>query len=221
MSADAFRRAIPGAQAVAVLGRRARGAFEIDEWGLDPEFVSLVDPFLAARWDIEVTGASLPAVGAAVLVCNQRFGISEPWVLARGVRRATNRFVRTVGVPDVAGAGPLFRRFGGVLDRTDEVAGLLDAGHLVGVPLAREVRSRDRAGVADVDRLGAALASGAPVVPVALVGREFGRSWRVVIGTPLDVPATGGSLAAADLAEAARHAVQDLLDDALPASWWF
>ena len=47
------------------------------------------------------------------------------WVLARGIRRASGRFVRTVGVPDRAPVGPFLRRFGGVLDRTDEVTGRL------------------------------------------------------------------------------------------------
>ncbi|QXC59259.1 hypothetical protein KSP35_12665 [Aquihabitans sp. G128] len=221
MNVDAIRRGIPGAQALALLQRRARGEFDIDEWGLDPDLVALADPIFAARWDIEVSSAEqLPAVGGAVLVCNRRFGISEPWVLARGVRQATGRFVRTVGVPDVAPVGPFVRRFGGVLDRTDEIAGLLRAGQLVGLPTSRSLRSRVDAGTLEVARLEAALATGAPVVPVALVGRETGRAWRIAIGEPVAIPAAGGPLAAAELAETTRHAVQTLLDDALPASWW-
>ena len=124
--------------------RRARGAFDIDEWGLDPELVALANPIFGLRWDIEVRGGDqLPAVGGAVLVFNRRFGVSEPWVVARGIRQATGRFVRTVGVPDVAPVGPFIRRFGGVLDRTDEIAGLLRAGQLVGLPMSRALRSPD------------------------------------------------------------------------------
>ncbi len=59
------------------------------------------------------------------------------------------------------------------------------------------------------------------LVPVALVGREVGRSWRIVVGAPVPYDADGGPLAAAELAEATRGAVQVLLDEALPTSWWF
>lgn len=221
MTVDAIRRGVPGATAVASLRRRAAGAFDIDEWGLDPELVALADPVLALRWDLEVTGAErLPAVGGVVLVFNRRLGVSEPWVLARGVRQATGRFVRTTGVPDVAPLGPFLRRFGGVLDRTDEIAGLLRAGQLVGLAMARNVRTRERTGRLDVEQLEASLATGTPVVPVALVGREAGRAWKVVIGEPVAPPAGAGPLAAAELAEATRSAVQALLDDALPSSRW-
>lgn len=222
MSLDAVRRGLPGAELAMQLQRRARGATDVDEWGLDPELVALANPVLGLRWDIEVHGAhQLPAVGGAVLVFNRRFGISEPWVLARGIRRATGRFVRTVGVVDVAPVGPFVRRFGGVLDRPDEIAGLLRAGQLVGLPMSRDLRSRERVGELEVDRLEAAIETGAPVVPVALVGREVGRSWRIVVGEPVPPLEDGGPLAAAELAESTRMAAQVLLDEALPTSWWF
>jgi len=205
---------------VARLGRRARGGYDVDEWGLDPDLVDLSNPVFSLRWDIEVVGADrLPVVGGAVLVFNRRFGVSEPWVLARGIRQGCGRFVRTVGVPDVAPVGPFLRRFGGVLDRTDEIAGLLRAGQLVGLATSRHLRSSDAVGDLEVTRLEAALATGSPVVPVALVGRELGRAWRVVVGDPV-TPSGGGPLDAAELAESTRSAVEALMDDALPASWW-
>lgn len=220
MNAGAIGRGVPGARTVAAIRRRLRGAYDMDEWGLDPELVALADPAFALRWDIHVSGAeSLPTVGGAVLVCNRRVGLSEPWVLARGIRQATGRFVRPVGTPDVAPVGPLVRRFGGVLDRTDEVAGLLRAGQLVGLPMARGLRTRERTGHLEVDRIDAALATGSPLVPVALVGREVGRAWRVVVGEPLAPPVDGGPLGAAELAEAATAAVQELLDATLAPPW--
>lgn len=222
MSVDAVRRGVPGAAFAVQLGRRARGAYAVDEWGLDPDLVAVADPVLGVRWEIDVQGADrLPAVGGAVLVFNRRLGVSEPWVVARGIRRATGRFVRTVGVPDVAPVGPFLRRFGAVLDRPDEIAGLLRAGQLVGLPMARDLRSRERVGSLDVERLEAAIATDRPVVPVALVGRELGRTWRIVVGEPVPYDAEGGPLAAAELAEATRGAVQVLLDESLPTSWWF
>jgi hypothetical protein len=222
VTVDAVRRGVPGAALAVQLGRRARGAYAVDEWGLDPDLVSVADPLLGLRWELQVQGADrLPAVGGAVLVFNRRLGVSEPWVLARGIRQATGRFVRTVGVPDVAPVGPLLRRFGGVLDRTDEIAGLLRAGQLVGLPMTRDLRSRERVGHLDAERLEAAIATDRPVVPVALVGREVGRAWRIVVGSPVPYDAEGGPLAAAELAEATRSAVQVLLDESLPTSWWF
>lgn len=225
MSVDALRRGLPGASLVGPLGRRLRGANEVDDWGLDPELVALVDPVSALRWEIDVLGAErLPAVGAAVLVFNRRWGVSEAWVLARGIRQASGRFVRTVGVPDggpVGGVvGPVLRRFGGVLDRTDEIAGLLRAGQLVGLPAGRGIRAREQVGGLDVERIDASIDTGAPLVPVALVGRELGRRWQVIVGAPIPPPVGGGPLAAVELAEATRRAVQVLLDEALPSSRW-
>jgi hypothetical protein len=221
MSADAVRRGVPGASVAVQLQRRLAGGADVDEWGLDPDLVSLANPVLGLRWDIEVIGAEqLPAVGGAVLVFNRRFGASEPWVLARGIRQATGRFVRTVGVPDVAPIGPFLRRFGGVLDRTDEVAGLLRAGQLVGLPTSRDLRTRERVGTLAVERLEAAIEVGCPVVPVALVGRELGRSWKLVVGRPVAPVTDGGPLAAAELADAVHGEAQVLLDESLPTSWW-
>lgn len=219
MSSGSVLGSVPGSSALATLRRRVAGTHDVDEWGLDPDLIALAEPLAALRWDVVVEHVDrLPGVGGALLVYNRRFGVSEPWVLARGVRRASGRFVRTVGVPDVAPVGPALRRFGGVLDRTDEITGLLRAGQLVGLPLTRDLRGRERAGRLEVDRLEAAIASASPVVPMALVGHEIGRAWRLIIGRPI-APATKGPLAAAELAETTHHGVQTLLDDALPRTW--
>ncbi len=204
------------------LRRRMAGDFNVDEWGLDPELVALVDSVFGLRWNISVSGADrIPKVGGAVVVFNRRLGVSEPWVVARGIRQATGRFVRTVGAPDVVAAGPLLRRFGAVLDRPDEVAGLLRAGQLVGLPMRRDVLNREHVGRLEVGRIRAALETGSPVVPVATVGREMGRDWQLVVGDPVRLRRKAGPLAAQELAEATRSVVQELLDENLPANWWW
>lgn len=221
MIGEAVRRGLPGAASAAQIGRRLRGAYEIDDWGLDPSLVTLSDPLFGLRWDIEVLGADhLPTVGGAVLVFNRRLGVSEPWVLARGIRQASGRYVRTVGMPDVAPVGSILRRYGAVLDRTDEIAGLLRAGQLVGLPMGHSVRSRERVGRLTVERLDAAIDTESPVIPVAMVGREIGRSWRIVVGAPVAPHRRGGPLAAVELAEQVQARAQDLLDESLPSSWW-
>lgn len=202
------------------LRRRIQGSYDIDEWGLDPELVATTEPLVSLRWDTEVTvDGHIPSSGGAVLVFNRRVGVSEPWVLARGIRRATGRFVRTVGVPDHAPLGPFLRRFGAVLDRPDEIEGLLSAGQLVGLPLSRCLTNEEQAGSIELDRLEAVLVSGVPVIPVALVGREIGRRWRVVVGAPVPTATRGGAVSAAELAERTTAAVQELLNDAVPAGW--
>lgn len=204
------------------LRRRMAGDFNVDEWGLDPELVALADSVFGLRWSISVSGADrIPSVGGAVVVFNRRLGVSEPWVVARGIRQATGRFVRTVGAPDVAAFGPLLRRFGAVLDRPDEVAGLLRAGQLVGLPMRRDVLNREHVGRLEVGRIRAALETGSPVVPVATVGREMGREWQLVVGNPVRLRRKAGPLAAQELAEATRSVVQELLDENLPANWWW
>ena len=202
-----------------LLRRRLDGSYSVDEWGLDTDLVQLVSPLLAVRWQIAVQGAdALPDDGPAVLVFNRRFGISEPFVVARGVRHATGRYVRAAGAPDLAPIGPALRRMGAVLARPDELAGLLRADHMVAVGLHATVRRRHHAGAPPAELLAPALATGAPVFPVAVTGRELGRRWCLVVGPSIDRPATRGPLAVEELADRARAGVQALLDDQYPPS---
>jgi len=206
---------------VEVARRRIRGEYVIDEWGYDADLVDLLDPIVSLRWHVEVVAEELlPAAGPAVLVVNRRFGVSEPFVLARGVRRATGRRVRFLGIPDVAPLGPFLRRVGGAVARPDELASLLRAGHLCVLPLRRDLMQRRVAGALAPEALGPALELGVPVIPVALVGRELVGRWQVLVGEPLPPPPGPGPLALAELAEAAHDSVQGLLDEAFPPRWW-
>lgn len=199
--------------AATILRHRIDGDHPVDEWGLDPELVDFFAPVVALRWRIRVDGAEhLPAVGPAMVVFNRHIGVSEAFVCARGLREATGRFIRPVGAPDVAVIGPALRRFGLVQSQPDEVTGLLRAGEVVAVPLQREVLHHRRAGAAPVDHLARALIAGVPVVPVAVVGWEAGRTWRLLVGEPLPEPAGRGPLGIGELAEAARTSIQGLID---------
>jgi hypothetical protein len=200
-----------------LLRRRFDGAYTVDEWGLDADLVQLLSPLLAVRWHVTVDGAdALPADGPALLVFSRRFGLSEPFVVSRGVRHTTGRYVRVAGAPDIAPVGPALRRLGAVLARPDELAGLLRADHLVAVGLGATPRHRHHAGRPPLDLLAPALATGAPVFPVGVTGHELGRRWRLVIGPPVERPATRGPLAAEELADRARAGVQALLDEQFP-----
>jgi hypothetical protein len=205
---------------VDVARRRWHGTNVVDPWGLDADLLELVDPLLDLRWSISTEGAEgIPAEGPAVVVANRRFGISEPLVLGRALRRTTGRTARILGVPDVAPIGPVLRRLGGAVDRPEELAALLRAGELVMVGLGVSIRWRHRAGSLDPRALEPALRQRVPVIPAAVIGQEVGRNWRVVVGEALPLPAGAGPLAVAELAESARAGVQSLLDEALPPRW--
>lgn len=205
-----------------LLRRRWEGTNPVDEWGLDPDLVDFVSPLLWLRWRIDVEEAQrLPAQGPAMVVFNRRWGLSEAAVVTRGLRKATGRFIRPLGVPDVALFGPLARRFGAVQSLADQVAGLLKAGEVVAVPLDREMVHRHHAGPAPLDHLTPAVVGGVPVIPVAAVGREVGRRWRLLVGEPVAPTPARGPLAVAELGDAVRRDVQRLLDRALPPSLLF
>lgn len=195
--------------------RRVEGTHEIDEWGLDADLIEAISPLIGLRWSVEPQWIErIPTSAPAVLVHNRALGLSEAVVLARGVRQATGRHVRTAGIVDVPPVATVGRALGAVADRPDELRGLLRAGELVGLPLSRVARLRPRAGRLDRHSLAPALDTGALVIPVALVGREIGRRWRLLVGHPIEHPPGKGPLAVAELADAARAGVQTLLDEA-------
>jgi 1-acyl-sn-glycerol-3-phosphate acyltransferase len=205
----------------AAVRARAGGAYTVDPWGYDPDLVELVDPVSGLIWPVRVSGAErLPGSGPAVLVANRRLGLVEPFVVARGLRLATGRRVRFLGIPDVALLGPALRRAGGAIARPEELAALLRAGQVCLLPLSR-CRSRWVAGTLPPETLAPALALGAPVVPVAVTPPGLTGPWRVWVGEPVPAPVGRGPLALAEMAEAVREGVQALLDEAHPPRWPF
>ena len=102
----------------AIVRRRIDGTHPIDEWGLDPDVIEACSPLVGLRWSVETQWVErVPDDGGAVLVHNRVLGLSEAVVLARGIRRATGRHVRTAGLPDVPPVATLGRAFGAVVDR--------------------------------------------------------------------------------------------------------
>lgn len=209
--------------ALHVVRRRVDGQYAVDAWGHDADLVTTADPLLRARYRIEVMGTDrLESIGPLVVVANQHLGISEGTVVAEAVRRHVGAAVRAANLLDVPLLGSLQRRFGAVLPRRDEVTGLLREGGIVAVMAAPNPRNRLRAGRIDPSLMAAAVDLGAPVLPVAVLGSELGRSWRVWVGHRLASDRGRGPLAAVEVADDARRAVQDLLDAAepLPSRWW-
>jgi 1-acyl-sn-glycerol-3-phosphate acyltransferase len=185
---------------------------------MDPELVGLARALAPLRWSVTVGGADhVPAEGPALLVANRRMLAGTPLLVAASIGRATGREVRFTGIADIAPFGPALRRVGGVLARPDEVAGLLRDGQLPAVWC--EARSSKRVGAAPEPFLAAAMATSAPVLPVAVIAPPFVRRVRVEVGPPVEPRRRTGPLAAAELADAVRDAIQRIVDEASPPSW--
>jgi hypothetical protein len=203
---------------LSVLGRQATGSNDVDPWGMDPELVDLARSLAAVRWSITVGGVDhVPATGPALLVANRRVLAATPLLVAAAIGRATGREVRFTGIVDIAPVGPALRRVGGVLARPDEVAGLLRDGQLPAVWCA--ARSSKRVGAAPEPFLAAAMSTGAPVLPVAVIAPPLVRRVRVEVGPPVAPRRRTGPLAVAELADAVRDAIQRIVDEASPPSW--
>jgi hypothetical protein len=118
--------------------------------------------------------------------------------------------------------GTVLRRLGTAVNTPPELAGLLRAGHLVGIPLGWRPRlGPRRAGNLSPETIGPAIALDVPVLPVAVVGGELSGRWRVFIGEPVGRPKSRGPLALAEVADGVRAGVQALLDEAFPPNHLF
>lgn len=196
--------------------RRFGGRYPTDPWGLDPQVCDLVYPALGPFVRVDMHGDEhIPRTGAAVLVSNRGFGVAEPAVLTVAVRTAVQRRLRMAGLPSVPLVSGFARRLGAIVAEPRDVAGVVRAGHLVGVTLA-PTWLRTGAGTPPLPLVGAM--TRAPVIPVAVKpGGPLGtavRAWRVRVGPPvvLEEPLEPGDpLAAAQLAEHVRDAVAALL----------
>jgi 1-acyl-sn-glycerol-3-phosphate acyltransferase len=176
-------------RAVDAAARRLRGDYEEDEWGYDPSFAAAAEPvlgFLYDRWwRVTATGTEhIPREGRALLVANHA-GVL-PWdaaMTAAAVRRGgVQRDARFLvldwafGLPWVSVA---IRRAGGVPASPYNALRLLEQDHLVmvfpegakgvGKPWSERYRLQrfGRGGFVEL-----ALRTGAPIIPVAIVGSE-------------------------------------------------
>jgi hypothetical protein len=196
--------------------RRVAGTYAVDPWGLDADLVELVSPLADVRWAIDVDGAKhVPSEGPALVVFNRRWGLSEPPVVALGLQRATGRSLRLAAAVDMAPVGPLLRRFGATIASPAEIGSLLRAGEVVGEALGRVPGRGRHTGGLRPEAVELALAHGAPVLPLAVVGHELGRRWRLVVGPPVG-PADDslGPRLLAELVDQVRVTIQGLLDGA-------
>ncbi len=170
--------------------RRLEGDYQEDEWGFDEEFVRLVEPafdFLYDRWwRVKATGVeNVPSHGRALLAANHA-GIL-PWdatMMSIAIMREHPlpryaRFLVLNWAFELPYVSMAIRKVGGVVASPHNALRLLEDDQLVAVfpegvkgtgkPYAERYRLQrfGRGGFVEL-----ALRSGAPIVPVAVVGSE-------------------------------------------------
>jgi 1-acyl-sn-glycerol-3-phosphate acyltransferase len=172
------------------IAARLRGDYSQDEWGYDEEFVDLVRPFFEFMydrwWRVEAVGVDrLPAHGPAMIVANHA-GVL-PWdatmmniaIFKQHPLPRQPRFMVLDWAFRLPWVSSFMRRVGGVVASPYNAMRLLDQGHLVmvfpegakgaGKPFSERYRLQrfGRGGFVEI-----ALRTGAPIVPVAVVGSE-------------------------------------------------
>ena len=170
--------------------RRLEGDYPEDEWGFDEDFADLVEPFFGFLyerwWRVQTEGVEhVPSHGRALLVANHA-GIL-PWdatMISMALLREHPlprhpRFLVLDWAFDLPWVSSALRKVGGVVAVPQNAHRLLEQERLVAVfpegvkgtgkPYAERYRLQrfGRGGFVEI-----ALRSGAPIVPVAVVGSE-------------------------------------------------
>ena len=178
-------------EAVEFLGRRVLGEYEIDEFGHDPDLVEhvlapLLRPLYRYWWRVETRGLeNVPDSGPALVVGNHAGTLPfDALMVALALldEHPAHRTLRMLAADlafDLPVVAPLARKSGNTLACAEDATRLLEAGELVGVwpegykGLGKPYRERyhlqrfGRGGFVEI-----ALRTGAPIVPVAVVGSE-------------------------------------------------
>jgi 1-acyl-sn-glycerol-3-phosphate acyltransferase len=186
---DAWDRRVAGA--LSFLRRRLTGEYEVDEFGFDPQLTdAVVHPLLRRLYRdwfrVDVLGVEhLPTSGPALVVANHSGTLAvDALMLALAVHDESpaHRYLRLLGA-DLVFRMPLVseltRKTGGTLACNPDAERLMRAGELVGVfpegfkgvgKLYRDRYKLQRFGRGGF--VSAALRTGTPIVPVAIVGAE-------------------------------------------------
>jgi hypothetical protein len=187
-------------------------AWDIDDWGRDDTLARAAAHLARVRWTVATGGLDhLPAAGPALLVVNtQRFRLT-PWWVALTLSAELGRPVRFVGRTDTAPLGALARRLGGLLARTDEVAGALRHNQLLVVGLTGTLGARS-VGTCDPRLLAPAVAQRCPVFPLAATRPDSSRAARLEVAAEIRRPRRRGPLAEIEMAHRAEASIAELLE---------
>jgi 1-acyl-sn-glycerol-3-phosphate acyltransferase len=178
-------------ESLAAIGRRLAGRYPEDEWGFDEEFAEVALPFMEFLyrqwWRVEVDGIlNVPSHGRALLVSNHA-GSFFPWdafMIGTSIveEHPLPRFARFLVLNwafELPYLSVAIRKFGGVPASPYNAIRLLEQDELVGVfPEGVKGTGKDFKDRYRLQRFGRggfveiALRTGAPIVPVAVVGSE-------------------------------------------------
>jgi 1-acyl-sn-glycerol-3-phosphate acyltransferase len=177
--------------ALEFLRRRLTGAYEVDEFGFDPDLtVHVMAPLLRpvyTRWfRVDVQGmANVPDTGGALVVANHSGTIALDAImttLALLDHHPEHRHLRALGADLVFRTpllGSLARKAGNTLACAPDAERLLSGGELVGVwPEGFKGVGKPYADRYKLQRfgrggfVGAALRTGRPIIPCSIVGAE-------------------------------------------------
>ena len=173
---------------VAAVRRRMTGEYQIDEFGLDPQFheivTALLEP-LAEKWfRLEVRGVeNIPSDGGALLVGNHSGTVPVDGIITMyAVKKYTGRHMRALGadlVFQLPIVGEVARKTGATLACAEDAERLLTSGELaavwpegfkgVGKPFSERYKLQrfGRGGF-----VSSAMRAQVPIVPVSIVGAE-------------------------------------------------
>jgi 1-acyl-sn-glycerol-3-phosphate acyltransferase len=188
--ADRWERKVAGA--LAFLRRRITGEYEIDDFGFDADLTENVlaapfRPLYDKYWRVEVTGLeNVPSDGSALVVGNHSgtmAALDAVMVqLALLDHHPAGRHLRMLGADLVFASpfvGELARKSGSTLACNADAERLLCDGHVVGVwPEGFKGIGKPFSERYKLQRFGrggfvsAALKTGAPIIPVSIVGAE-------------------------------------------------
>ncbi|WP_436526081.1 lysophospholipid acyltransferase family protein [Actinoplanes sp. HUAS TT8] len=176
------------ADGLAFLRRRLAGAYEVDEFGFDPELTEAVfHPLLRVLYRdwfrTEVFGAeNVPVDGPGLVVGNHSGTLALDALMLTVALRENHRHLRLLGadlVFRVPGMSELARAAGATVACNPDAERLMTGGQLVGVfPEGFKGIGKKFADRYKLQRFGrggfvsAALRTGTPIVPVAIVGAE-------------------------------------------------
>lgn len=175
---------------VDLVKRRFTGEYDTDEWGLDWEWIDLVRPLLnflyKTYWRVEVTGLeNVPLEGRALLIANHSGQLPFDGMMIGAALlndHPAQRLVRTLYaalLPRIPWVSTVLVRLGQTLATVENGTRLLEQEELVAVfpegykGTGKPFRNRYR--LARFGRGGfvqMALNTGAPIIPVSVVGSE-------------------------------------------------